>query len=445
MNNRLRFFLNRASERLWVKPLLNCVLSILWVFLAKLADYSGAAALVPTISAESIETLLSIISSSMMVIATFAVASMVSAYASASNTATPRTFTLVISDDESQNALSAFIGAFIFSIVALIALQNGYYGKAGHFTLFVLILLVFAIVIITFVRWVDSIARLGRLGSTVEKSERAAAKALQRRRCSPTLGGVSVAPRSPDAHPVFASQIGYVQIVDLETLQTLAEKSHTRITVECLPGSFVGPGRALAYISPDPATGSPPSSGPGIDNDAGNSSAKPCDPAEVARTFRVHPKRTFDEDPRFGLIVLAEIASKALSPAVNDPGTAIDVIGSLVRLFALWAEPVDKEDQCSTLYDRVAVPELALRDLFDDAFTPIARDGATHIEVAIRLQKAFDSLTRTGHVEMRQLSLEHARSALARAEQGLHFEPDRAALRQVTERELRTASPLYEA
>ena len=52
----------------------------------------------------------------------------------------------------------------------------------------------------------------------------------------------------------------------------------------------------------------------------------------VAEAFTIGAERTFDQDPRFGLCVLAEIASRALSPAVNDPGTAIDVIGRAVRL-----------------------------------------------------------------------------------------------------------------
>ena len=132
--------------------------------------------MVPKISKESLSGLLNTISASMLVIAIFAVASMVSAYATASSTATPRTFSLVVADDVSQNALSAFIGAFIFSIVALIALQNGFYNKAGRFSLFVLTIAVFTIVIFTFVRWVDTVARLGRLGTTIDKVEAATAK-----------------------------------------------------------------------------------------------------------------------------------------------------------------------------------------------------------------------------------------------------------------------------
>jgi hypothetical protein len=45
--------------------------------------------------------------------------------------------------------------------------------------------------------------------------------------------------------------------------------------------------------------------------------------------------RSFDQDPRFGAVVLTEIASRALSPGMNDPGTAIDVIGRAVRLLAI--------------------------------------------------------------------------------------------------------------
>jgi uncharacterized membrane protein len=136
MYERLKFFVNRIRERLWVKPLLMCVVAIAIAFLSKSTDYTGLGEYVPEISTALIKTLLTIISTSMLGIATFSVASMVSAYASASSTATPRTFSLVIADDVSQNALSAFIGAFIFSIISLIALGNSYYDKAGRFTLF---------------------------------------------------------------------------------------------------------------------------------------------------------------------------------------------------------------------------------------------------------------------------------------------------------------------
>ncbi|MFD2110387.1 DUF2254 domain-containing protein [Thiorhodococcus fuscus] len=410
---RLKLLGHRLRERLWVKPLVICLLSIANVFVAKLADDTDLAQFVPAISADSIESLLSIMASSMLVIATFAVGSMVSAYASASSTATPRSFRLVIADDVSQNALSTFIGAFIFSVVALTAAKNDYFESAGLFTLFILMAAVFSIVILTFLRWVDRIARLGRLGMTIDVVEKATADALKRRRDAPTLQGVAKRPYDPVGKAVFATRVGYVQHVDIAALQACAEKGQGRIVVTALPGTFAAPGQALACVSDSPD---------------GNTA---IDCEQVIQSFLIGDDRTFQEDPRFGLVVLSEIAGRALSPAVNDPGTAIDVIGTFVRLFVLWNDSGAQEEGEAPKYDRVEVPELAVRDLFDDAFTAIARDGAGTVEVAVRLQKALRSLALIGDSAMRGAAAYHGRLALARTEQALNLPEDAATVRAV--------------
>ncbi|MEO8445258.1 MAG: DUF2254 family protein [Gammaproteobacteria bacterium] len=248
MRDRLRFILRRFGERLWVKPLVVCLLSIGVAFLATLLDDTGVAEYLPEVAAESVQRLLGIMASSMLVIATFAVGSMVSAYASASSTATPRTFSIVVSDDVSQNALSTFVGAFIFSIVALVALQNDYYERAGLFGLFLLTLVVFAAVVVIFVRWVDQIARLGRLGSTISLVEAATVEALQRRRRAPTLGGIRADGAVHGGTPVYAGSIGYLQRVDVPALQACAEHQDLRITVAELPGTFAAPDRTGRWL-----------------------------------------------------------------------------------------------------------------------------------------------------------------------------------------------------
>ncbi len=231
--DRLRFAFSRIKERLWVKPLVLCVVSIAGTFIARLADDTGLSRILPEVTLESVETLLSIMASSMLVIATFAVGSMVAAYASASAGATPRSIPLVIDDDVTQNALSAFIGAFIFSIVSLITIQNDLFGSAGRFAIFVLTLLVFVIVVITFVRWVDRIARLGRVVNTIAKAEKAAGEALDRRRHAPTLGALAISALEArdKGTSVCSSTVGYVQHIDLQTLQSRAEALDCRVMV----------------------------------------------------------------------------------------------------------------------------------------------------------------------------------------------------------------------
>lgn len=382
-----------------------CLLSIGAAFVAKLFDSTRLRLYVPEITSESVEELLSIMAASMLVIATFSVASMVSAYAAASSTATPRAFSLVVADDASQNALSAFVGAFIFSVVALTAVNNGYFDVAGLFILFVLTALVFSLIIVTFVRWVDGIARLGRIGSTMDKVELATGKALKRRRNAPTLNA-SLARIQTNGQAVRAARVGYVQNIDMPVLQEWAKKARARIIVSALPGTFATQDRPLAYVT--------------LDN--GNPVA--LDDKVIVEAFQIGTERRFDDDPRFGLVVLSEIAGRALSPSVNDPGTAIEILGRLVRLFHLWSEPAEDKEDKGLLYHRVAVPQISVGDMYEDAFTAIARDGAGHVEVAVRLQKALFSLSSIGDKSLRDAASYHSRLALERSRIALKVPED---------------------
>jgi uncharacterized membrane protein len=415
MHDRIRFLYNRIKEHLWVKPLVICIISIIIAFIAKLADQVQFLEAVPEVSVKSLDVLLSITSGSMLGVATFAVGSMLTAYSSASNTATPRSFPLVISDDVSQNALSSFIGAFIFSIVAVVALENGYYGPAGRFFLFIMSIVVFAIIILNFIRWLDRIARLGRLGNIIDKAEAATKESLTWRKQHPTMGAMKGV-KHPVGKPVYGNSIGYLQFIDVPALQKIAEENDLKIHVSSLPGKFITPDHPLAFIE--------------IMNDAHK---KQLDTLEIPDTFKIDDDRTFDEDPRFGLIILSEIGSRALSTAVNDPGTAIDIIESFIRIFSLWVKDNKNKTQPELIADRVFIPELSIKDMFDDAFNPISRDGAGTIEVVLWLQKAFKVLASFGDQEMRNEAVAHANLAYRYAEKALILSEELEALKEVHE------------
>lgn len=418
LNDRFRFLLGRLRERLWIKPLFACFFSVAGVLLAHLADELPLEGSLPEVSQDSVIEMLKIIAASMLGVATFAVASMVSAYASTGQMATARAFPLIVADDVSQNALSTFVAAFIFSIVGITAAMNDYYGQAGRFTLFILMALVLVIVVLTFVRWVDRIARLGRIGAIIGKVEEAAAGALSRRRRQPYMGGIPVSGPAVGT-PVYPDKSGYLQHIDIGRLQRQAHKCGHRVRVDALPGAYVGPTRALCYLEAlDPA-------------------AAPHAPEVLRDTrhaFTIGQHRQFDDDPRFGLLALSEIACRALSPGINDPGTAITVLGSMRRLFEDAARAAQDDAQQGKeggpRCDRVAVPALELDTLFDDAFGAIARDGAGASEVVLRLLRHLGELGKHGPA-MRACAQLHSDLALARAERALDFARD---LRLVRER-----------
>ncbi len=413
MIDRLRFIWNRLKENLWIRPLAMIVFSVGLVFLARLADMASTRDWAPEITVDTIETMLSIMASSKLVIATFSVASMVSAYASASNNATPRSFPLIVADDVSQNALSTFIGAFIFSIVALTAVKNSYYDVAGRFAIFCLTIFFFLTVILTFVRWVDRVARLGRLGHTIENVERVAKQVLSRRKKRPFLGGGPLKEIPKDSKTVSSKEIGYIQMIDMEALQKIAEKEGITIFVTALPGVFATPNRTLAHISDD------------------SDRETLLETQSIVDAFRIGANRTFDEDPRFALIVLSEVASRALSTAVNDPGSAIDVIGRMVRLLVDYTSPQDREETIKPEYGRVQVAPIDHADLFEDCFSGLARDGAGTLEVAIRLQKALQTIAELSPSHIRDLAKGQARKALAHAEAALKVSHERETLREI--------------
>jgi uncharacterized membrane protein len=412
MKENFFFAFRQIKDKLWFRPVIFCLVSILGALIAQVADSTNLHDLVPEIKTESVTGLLNIISSSMLVIATFTVGSMLSAFSAASSTATPRSFNLIITDDVSRNSLSAFIGSFIFSIVALVAVNNGYYGKAGLFTLFVLTMMFFSIVILTFLRWVERISRLGRMGHTIKLIEDVTQKSIINRLKAPTIQGLKTYKPIHKETPVYCDETGYVTTINMASLQEIAEKIDAILIINAIPGKFVSIDQPLLFIHSNK-----------LEN------TETIDYQELKKHFTIDDMRDFENDPRFGIITLSEIASRALSPAVNDPGTAIQIINSHVRLFTLYNTTEYAQESKKVIYDRIVVPELQIKDLFEDAFRPIARDGAGNIEVMTRLQKAFNTISKINHSDMQANAVDHSFQSYSRTEKVMTHQADLLALR----------------
>ncbi len=399
----------------------------LWLRVTLLSMLAAAAALIGVapvhfvpnrfssqIGAGAIDNILHILATSMLAVTTFALTTMVSAYGAVTSNATPRAAKLLKDDSTTQNLLGTFIGSFLYSLIGIIALSTGAYGGQGRVILFVVTLLVIGLIIVTLLRWIEYLSSLGRIGETVHRVEQVALEALTVRVRNPYMGCHPLRNPAqeipPQATPVYSQVIGYVQYVNVQQLSAIAEEHKGQIFLAALPGTFVDASRPLMHT---------------LDLQADEL------PGPLRNAFTIKDERTFEQDPRFGLIVLAEVASRALSPAVNDPGTAIDVIGRAVRILSVWARDTATENCEDVLCPGVWVPALSIRDLLDDIFTPIARDGASSVEVQIRLQKALRALSRAGHTELRECALHHSRLALQRAEASLVMDFEKASLREL--------------
>jgi uncharacterized membrane protein len=267
----------------------------------------------------------------------------------------------------------------------------------------VVILVVYALL-----RWIDQLSGLGRVAETTARVERAATRALCQRMEQPYLGGrrLEVDPQAmPGARPLYVGKVGFVQHIDMPALGELTRSEQRSVYICVLPGVFVEPTQPIAWSI-------------GIDEDFDD---------RLRSAFVIGAQRTFERDPRFGITVMAEVASRALSPGINDQGTAVDVIGRGVRVLSHLARSTPPDEP---KFARVFAPGLSVADLLDDFFTPIARDGAAVVEIGTRLQQALASLGRLGDAAVTVAARRQAELALKRAEAALTLPDDWLRVRQ---------------
>jgi uncharacterized membrane protein len=114
----------------------------------------------------------------------------------------------------------------------------------------------------------------------------------------------------------------------------------------------------------------------------------------VRGAIHVGDQRTFQQDPQFAVRLLVDIAIRALSPAINDPTTAVqalDQIGDLMlRIGRVRLNGGSARDAAGTV--RVVVPRPAWEDFVRLAFEEIAAYGASSVQVMRRMNALLSEL-----------------------------------------------------
>lgn len=364
------WILRRVVQQIWFRAALisagGVVLAILAAIVTPYLPYSFSVEIGQT----SVGTILEIMASSMLAVTTFSLTAMVSAYSSATQLATPRATQLMVSDPTSQNALSTFLGAFVFSMIGIVGLNTGAYGNSGRIILFAATVLIILLVVGTLLRWIGHITAFGRMADVIDRVEDAATRAMAGFAARPHLCGRPATPVPAGATTIVATETGYITHIDAETLGRLAEDHGVSVHVAALPGAMMHPARPLLHVV-------------GAVDDALRTA--------LVRAFTIERHRRFDQDPRLGLIALAEIGSRALAPATNDPGTGIEVLNALLRVFlTLRPDATAREEAARTYPVHIGLP--SMDDMLTDAFGPIVREGVVEIEVSLRLTNTLRAI-----------------------------------------------------
>ena len=377
----MRFFYNSLkdylAERLWLRPAAFGVIAVLVVAAATGVDQLVGQPFAFDIKKETIDDLLTIMATGMLTVATFSVSVMLSAYVAAVTASTPRAFSILVADSTSKQAISTFIGAFTFSVVGLIGQNVGFIQATGRILMFFATLCMFVIVVMTLIYWIDHVARISTVTSTIEKVSARAKNMLTRHLTHPGHGGTPVfvnATPPEGALAILSMHTGTVQFIDVEALSEVADEIEATVHVAVRLGDLVGQGREIVWIY-------------GGTGDTVSDTAK----RRISGAIRVGESRHRSEDPVLALKTLSEIADRALSPGINDPGTANDILDALVQIFA-DATKASNEAGTAKQHPRVLVPIVEPEFILIAAFEQIARDGAGFVEVAVHLQHSLKAI-----------------------------------------------------
>ncbi|WP_020394069.1 DUF2254 domain-containing protein [Thiolinea disciformis] len=408
----LKRYWQKLSGKLWLRPTLSSAFAI---FMAAFAYWFGQnfdSILDFNISEDTLLMLLGIFTSSMLSVATFTVSAIVTAASSASNSTTPRASQYVLNDGVAQFVLSTFIAAFIYSIVGIFSLKVLHYGSAGRFVLFLGLIFIVVLVLIALINWIDHAIRLGRQSTIVNKLTEATVASID-----PAVIGTFGAQRWQGDVPansvaLYPQQFGYVTDLDMPRLQKQAERTNTQLIINTRPGEIVEITSPIAYITPA---------------EHADENLEQAIQEAIATDTRRQPLR----DIRHNLLNLTETADRALSPGINDPGTAIHIMNIQMSLLIQWARVYYQQDCYEVHYDRLSLPTLSAADLVSDCFNPIARDGAGIVEVGIRLQKVLQALTRLGSPELTAAAKAMSSTALELAEHSLVAAEHRAKVAKI--------------
>lgn len=408
--NRWLFVWRRTTRELWFRAGLYAVFGVVAALAAVVATPLVPDEMAERFGGESVEQVLTILASSLLAVATFSLGAMVTAYTAVSSAATPRVASLVTGDEATQKSLATFVGAFLYAIVGVTAINAHYYAAAGRAVLFLISLAVVGLVAFRLLAWINRLSRLARLGHMIELVEDRGTDALLEAAARPNLGGRGGV-LGPQAADVVSPRSGYVQNVDPDRLQSAAEAADAEVEVVAVPGTFVRRGEVLCRLDMAPA------------DDALRE--------RFCTAFTLSRSRSFDQDPRFALTVLGEIAGKALSPAVNDPGTAAEIATAGVRLLDRWCQAREASDAgAEVTHDRLRAPALREVDMLEDVFGPLIRYGAGDLRVAIHLQQALNSLA-SERGSMGRAAALLGREALKRSLSALASSQDRARLKAI--------------
>ena len=358
-------FVIAAVALAWLMPQLDDALSLKVPF-----TYSVSAA----------TATLSAIASGMLVFTGFVFSIITFAIQFGSSSYTNRLLRSISRNTGTKVALGVFVATFIYSLLLLADISPRGEGRVPNLSVLFAVVLV-GISVLVFLRLIADVTDSIRSGRVVADVGRSGRRVIEATFPLPVTADTppsssGAARYTPDApgHEVGCPRSGggVLQAMDLDGIVAIAEEA--RVTVELVPeiGEFVSTGAPVFRVY-------------GASQTIG---------ARLLDSVAFGDERTFRQDPSFSLRILVDVALKALSPAVNDPTTAVESLGRIEDLLLLLGSRWLPDGVCRDAQGEVrfVYRTPSWEDDLDLSLTEIRLFGASTPSVAARMRELLETL-----------------------------------------------------
>jgi uncharacterized membrane protein len=385
------------ADSIWILPVLSMVAALGAVRLLNRVD--AALDWRANFEAEAARSVLSALASTIFTLIVFVSSALLVAVQLASGQLTPRIIAVVFKDTITKFSLTAFVFVFTFTLAALLRINDfvprltsavAAYGCLASLGVFLFLIDHIGKAL----RPSGASRRVALLGRAVIESvyPRRLSESRDRGRDSADV------PRGEPSFTITSSADGVVLAFDVHGLVSRAERADCVIELVPQVGDFVAAGDPLFRVFRVGAT---------------------LSAAELRGSVALGQERTLEQDPAFAFRILVDMASKGLSPAINDPTTAVLAIDQIHHLLRNVGNRQLDDGRVRGAVGRLRLvyrtPDWA--DFVHLAVTEIRQFGSTSIQVARRLRAMIENLLE---------SLPEERAALLR--------PELAMLRRSSER-----------
>ncbi len=368
---RIRLYVRNS---LWILPTLSIVTALLSV--VALARIETAMGVRTSLSPDTARTILNTIAASTFTLLVLVSSAMLLAVQLSSAQLSPRIISMIYRMPHGKLAFTAFVFTFTFAVSTLAHIEQTVPAVTSYIAAYL-----FLVNVALFVFFVDMLGKTLRPSSALRKVGLAGREVI--RSVYPSLRAERAnlpepfkVPRGFTPRIVENAADGALLAVHIDGLIKKATKTNCVIELAPQVGDFIAGGDPLFRIFGEAADLT--------DHDLRSSVA-------------IGHERTLDQDPMFAFRIIVDIASKALSPAINDPTTAvlaIDQIHHLLRdigkRYLAEGHEHDSEGQLRLIY---RTPEW--EDFVQLGTTEIRQYGRDSIQVQRRLRAMLEDLIET--------------------------------------------------